>query len=141
MVSLHLQYEPCVFPPFSLFILSLIEAADALLIIMPHPTGLLPISQPRRVLLAPFPGTDLIRQCKRRVLEAIYNRIRSSHMPALPMIVTNGRNGQTTEAGHTHCRYLMGRYGVTLLYIKQLYTHPRVSCCQPPKSLHKLPVN
>ena len=128
-------------PPFSLFILSLIEAADALLIIMPHPTGLLPISQPRRVLLAPFPGTDLIRQCKRRVLEAIYNRIRSSHMPALPMIVTNGRNGQTTEAGHTHCRYLMGRYGVTLLYIKQLYTHPRVSCCQPPKSLHKLPVN
>ena len=99
LVSLHLQYEPCVFPPFSLFILSLIEAADALPIIILRPTGLLPISQPRRVLFAPFPGTDLIRQCKRRVLEAIYNRIRSSHMPALPMIVTDERNGQTTEAG------------------------------------------
>ena len=92
-------------------------------------------------MMHPFPTRKSFYANDRRVLEAIYNRIRSSHMPALPMIVTNGRNGQTTEAGHTHCRYLMGRYGVTLLYIKQLYTHPRVSCCQPPKSLHKLPVN
>ncbi len=140
LVNLHLQYEPCVCSSiFFVCYLSLIEAADALLIIMPHPTGLLPISQPRRVLLAPFPGTDLIRQCKRRVLEAIYNRIRSSHMPALP-------SSQMDETGKlrkrdTRTAGLMGRYGVTLLYIKQLYTHPRVSCCQPPKSLHKLPVN
>ena len=28
------------------------------------------------------------------------------------------------------------RCGVSLLYIKQLYTQPCVSCCQPPKSMH-----
>ena len=101
-----------------------------------HPTG---VSSSRY----PSPGASVthalsrhgsllkLRQCKCRVLEAIYNCIFLPVM-SIPMLP---RKCQTTRSAVP-----VYRCGVSLLYIKQLYTLPSVSRCQPPKSCRTLSI-
>ena len=42
---------------------------------------------------------------------------------------------------HSFCRYLRAETVYPYLYIKQPYTPPGVSCCQPPKLVHKLRID
>ena len=95
-----------------------------------HPTGgiIVPISQPRRVSYPrPFPARISIKAPPMQ-MPGIRSNIQLHFLPvmSIPMLP---RKCQTTRSAVP-----VYRCGVSLLYIKQLYTLPSVSRCQPPKS-------
>ena len=98
-----------------------------------RPTGYLssPISQPRHVFHMPFPGTDSHPPMQ---MPSIISNIHL-HSVSFWKLLLKGIQWvqQTTRSAGT-----LRSYGVSLLYIKQPYTPPGVSRCQPPNSLHNL---
>ena len=80
-----------------------------------------------RQLPTPFPGTDLLFKNPPMQMPGIRSNIQLHFLPvmSIPMLP---RKCQTTRSAVP-----VYRCGVSLLYIKQLYTLPSVSRCQPPK--------
>ena len=84
-------------------------------------------------MMHPFPTRKSFYANDRRVLEAIYTHILSCRMQKKEPV---SKFSCMCQDHQPSCEAIcqMRSSGVSLLYIKQPYTLPRVSRCQPPNS-------